>query len=192
MNTAPAKDEDESESRPSDRTRDEDLVARVLAGDELAFSQLYRRHAAYLARIAYRLFGEDSELDDTIQDAFIEILRSLRSLEDPSRVRAWMATITVRMVHRRIRGRQRRRRLVHAVDPVLPRASNPEDQADVDLLHDALSGIDPELRIYWVLHRIERHNLEEVAAICEVSRSTAKRRIARANKYIKRRTHGRI
>jgi RNA polymerase sigma-70 factor (ECF subfamily) len=68
-----------------------------------------------------------------------------------------------------------------------PRASDPRDRAPVDELYDALSRVPADLRIPWVLHRVERLSLPETAAACEVSLATVKRRIADAEARIERR-----
>lgn len=169
---------------------DEVLVARVLRGDDQAFSQLYRRYARYMAGVAYRLYGEDSELDDTVQEAFLEAVRCLDKLQDPTRLRSWLVTITVRCVRRRIGKRQKRRRLADGVGEVAPRMSNPEDRAEVDALYAALDQIPDKLRIPWVLNKVEGATLPEVARLCESSLSTVKRRIAEADKRLERRLHG--
>jgi RNA polymerase sigma-70 factor (ECF subfamily) len=168
---------------------DETLVARVLDGDESAFTRLYRRHARYMAGVAYRLFGEDSELDDTVQEAFLEAVRSLPKLQDPSRLRSWLVTITVRTVHRRLAKRQRRRRLGDAIVDVAPQSSDPADQSSLDDLYEALDQIPEDLRVVWVVHKIEGATLPETAKMCAVSLSTVKRRIADAEKRLARRLH---
>lgn len=168
---------------------DEVLVARVLRKDEQAFSQLYRRYARYVAGVAFRLYGEDSEIDDTVQEAFVEAVRCLDKLQDPSRLRSWLVTITVRCVRRRIGKRQRRRRLADGVAEVAPRASDPKDRAQVDALYQALDQIPDKLRIPWILHNVEGETLPEVAKLCDSSLSTIKRRIADADKRLTRRLH---
>jgi RNA polymerase sigma-70 factor (ECF subfamily) len=168
---------------------DEVLVARVLRKDEHAFSQLYRRYARYMAGVAFRLYGEDSEIDDTVQEAFVEAVRCLDKLQDPTRLRSWLVTITVRCVRRRIGKRQRRRRLADGVSQVAPRASDPEDRADVDELYQALDQIPEKMRTPWILHKVEGETLPEVAKLCESSLSTIKRRIADADKRLQRRLH---
>ena len=68
-----------------------------------------------------------------------------------------------------------------------PRSSDPRDRAAVDELYDALSRVPADLRIPWVLHRVEHLSLPETAAACEVSLATVKRRIADAEERIERR-----
>jgi len=48
------------------------LLAQAADGNERAFTQLYRRYARYVAAIAYRVMGSDAELDDVVQEAFLD------------------------------------------------------------------------------------------------------------------------
>ena len=57
----------------------------------------------------------------------------------------------------------------------------------VDDINDALERIPEDLRIPWVLHRVEQLSLPETAAACEISLATVKRRIADAEERIQRR-----
>jgi DNA-directed RNA polymerase specialized sigma24 family protein len=47
------------------------------APDPRDFDALYRRYAPYVAAIAARILGRDHELDDLVQDAFVNALRGL-------------------------------------------------------------------------------------------------------------------
>ena len=93
------------------------------------------------------------------------------------------------LLHRLARTRNRRK--VSAAIDVSPRASDPRDRAPVDELYDALSRVPADLRIPWVLHRVEHLSLPETAQACEVSLATVKRRIAEAEERLERRLGGR-
>ena len=79
---------------PLTRVADDDevLVARVLRGDALAFRDLYGRHSRYVAGVVYRLMGDDAELEDIVQDAFVRAAERLPSLREPAQLRAWLVT----------------------------------------------------------------------------------------------------
>ena len=77
---------------------DAPLVAQALAGNDRAFSQLYRRHARYAAGIVYRLMGSDAELEDVIQEGFVDASRALASLPDV----AALCEVSLATVKRRI------------------------------------------------------------------------------------------
>lgn len=166
---------------------DEVLVAQALAGNDRAFSTLYRRHARYVAGIVYRIMGNDAELDDIVQEGFVDASRALGSLETPADFRPWLSRIVVRRVYKRLARRRRFRWLVGRVAELAPVASDPREREIVDTLYDALEHVPPKLRIPWTLHTIEGQTLPEVAAACEVSLATVKRRIAEATEMIERR-----
>jgi RNA polymerase sigma-70 factor, ECF subfamily len=89
---------------------------------------------------------------------------------------------------RRFLARRRRRTLFSFwARDFAPRASDPRDRQPVDDLYDALERIPSDLRIPWVLHRVEQLSLPETADACEVSLATVKRRIADAEERLERR-----
>jgi RNA polymerase sigma-70 factor (ECF subfamily) len=167
---------------------DATLVAQVLRGDERAFGALYRRHASYIAGVAYRLMGGDAELDDVVQETFVDASRAMAQLEDPAGVRGWLVRIAVRRVHKRFAKRRRFRWLLGEAAHVAPTTSDPRAAGELDALYQALERLAPDLRVPWSLHHIEGETLPEVAAICGVSLATVKRRIAEASRWIERRT----
>lgn len=151
------------------------------------FEALYAKHARYIAGVVHRLMGHDGELDDIVQETFVDAIDGLSRLRDPSAVRAWLVTVAVRRTRRVLASRRRRMMFAFWTVDFAPRASDPRDRAPVDDLYDALSRVPADLRIPWVLHRVERLSLPETAAACEVSLATVKRRIADAEARIERR-----
>lgn len=87
---------------------DAELVGRATAGSDAAFSRLVERHQAAVRAFLRRALGRGwAEADDVAQDAFLAAWRSLRSLRDPSGVRAWLCGIAWRKAQDRIRGARR-------------------------------------------------------------------------------------
>jgi RNA polymerase sigma-70 factor (ECF subfamily) len=169
---------------------EEMLVQRAASGDERAFTALYRRHARHVAGMAFRLLGNASELDDIVQETFLICRSGLGSLKDPSRVRSWLVTIAVRRVQRRLAARSRTSWLARQLGFVSPTASDPGLSRDVADLLRTLEKLSPKLRVPWTLARIEGGSLEEVAEWCGISVATAKRRLARADQFVRRMSRG--
>ncbi len=69
------------------RSADTDLVRRLRAGDESAFTELDRRHRRALVAYARRLVRSDHDAQDVVQDALLTAYRVLRD-EDRAEVRA--------------------------------------------------------------------------------------------------------
>jgi RNA polymerase sigma-70 factor (ECF subfamily) len=165
------------------------LITQAIAGDDRAFSSLYKRHARYLAGVVYRLAGNDSELEDVLQEAFCDAAASLSSLRDPAGFRAWLVRIAIRRLHARFRGRRRWHWLLGATERLAPTISDPRARQRVDQLYEVLDTIPLDLRTPWILHVIEGQTLPEVADACGVSLATVKRRIADAEARISRGLH---
>ncbi|HEX7670565.1 MAG TPA: sigma factor, partial [Polyangiaceae bacterium] len=79
---------------------DDELVRRSAAGDEAAFSLLFRRHARYVTGIVHRLIGGDADLDDVVQVTFVEALRNIGSIRETGSFRGWLYRLAVRQVNR--------------------------------------------------------------------------------------------
>ena len=151
------------------------------------FEALYAKHARYIAGVVHRLMGDDGELDDIVQETFVDAIEGLARLEDPSATRAGLVTVAVRRTRRVLARRRRRMMFAFWSADFAPRSSDPRDRAAVDDLYDALSRVPADLRIPWVLHRVEHLSLPETAQACEVSLATVKRRIAEAEERLERR-----
>lgn len=166
---------------------DAELVARSVADDEAAFAALYERHARYVAGVVYRILGSDAEVDDVVQETFLDARAGLRALADAQALRGWLVTIAVRRVHRLLKKRRRLAMLTFGLWDTSPRCSDPRDRQAADDLYDVLGRLPPELRVPWALARVEELTLPEVARAEGVSLATVKRRIAEAEERIERR-----
>jgi RNA polymerase sigma-70 factor, ECF subfamily len=152
--------------------------------DTTDFDAVFRRYSAYVARVAVRLMGTDSELDDVVQEVFIEAHRGLQTLREPGAVRAWLARICVRRTVRRLR----RRRLLSFLsldamtetDEPLDPGSSPERQAEVRKLYRMLDAMPVEERVVWVLRHVEGESLDAIVVLCGCSKSTVQRRLRAA------------
>lgn len=151
---------------------------------------LFKEHASYVARLAYRLLGRDDEVDDIVQDVFIALFRNLNKIRQAETLRAWLGTTTVRIVRRRLRVRRIGflLRIGERMDPADLRASGAsgEERAALWNIHLALEGVPVDARIAWVFRYLEEESVDEVARLCACSKSTAKRRIAEAHRVVKR------
>ncbi len=166
---------------------DGQLVARARAGDSRAFTALYRRHARYVAGVTYRLLGEATELEDLVQETFVAAARSLDQLRDEESVRPWLVTIAVRHVHRLMASRRRANLLAQLMLRTPPPPPALPDLAEAQGVYSALSELSPELRIPWLLARVEGSSLQEISELVGASVSTIKRRVSRAEELIARR-----
>ncbi|NUP05013.1 MAG: sigma-70 family RNA polymerase sigma factor [Polyangiaceae bacterium] len=163
------------------------LIERARTGEEQAFTALYQAHVRYVAGVVYRMLGSDAELDDIVQETFVEALRQLDALRDTKKLRPFLVTIAVRRIHARLSLRYRMRSLATRLFGTAPQVSNPEDAAPIHSLYETLSEFPARHRIVWVLHRVEGYTLPEVSEQSSASLATVKRWIAEIDRKVQAR-----
>jgi RNA polymerase sigma-70 factor, ECF subfamily len=82
---------------------EEQIIARAAVGDTSAFRQIYERHRHDVARLVYRMIGPRSDLEDVIQEVFVQVYKSLKDFRGQSKFSTWLHRVTVNVVlmHRR-------------------------------------------------------------------------------------------
>jgi RNA polymerase sigma-70 factor (ECF subfamily) len=153
--------------------------------------EIYRRYCPYVAAVILRLDGRAADVDDIVQDVFVEAAAGIERLRDPEAIKGWLATIAVRTVRRRLRIRRAWRFLGIGRDAgemllVDPRVS-PADRVLLRAVYRVLEEMAVQDRIAFTLHVIEGETLEAVAKLCGCGLATAKRRVARAQRLITQR-----
>ena len=90
-----------------DEPADEDLLAQIQEQDEEALAALYKRHTALLRTIVARVVNNDHDVDDLIQEVFLEIWRQAAHY-DPAKgkVLGWIVTLARRRAIDKLRRRQ--------------------------------------------------------------------------------------
>jgi RNA polymerase sigma-70 factor (ECF subfamily) len=156
--------------------------------DTTDLDAVFRRFAPYVARVAMRVLGPHGEVDDLVQDVFLDAHRGLRSLREVDAVKGWLATVTVRKARRRLR-RQRVLALIGLDAPIDPDLSidpsrSPEERALITSAYRVLDEISSDARIAWVLRCLEGEPLERVAEVLGISRATAHRRVREAQEAL--------
>lgn len=88
------------------RARDAASLARVAAGDERAFAELYERHRGRVFRLAYAMVLDREEAREVTQEAFVALHRVAARWRPDARVSTWLHHTTFRLasgVRRRLR-----------------------------------------------------------------------------------------
>jgi RNA polymerase sigma-70 factor (ECF subfamily) len=167
------------------------VVPAAETGTLPAFEQIYRSFSPYVAALVARLDPRAPDPEDVVQDVFLEAARGLRRLRDPLAVKAWLRTVCVRLLGRRLRRRRMWRFLGidGAADELLlvDAGTSAPDRLLLEGVYRVLDRLPVPDRLAFVLHHIEGETLETVAGLCRCSLATAKRRIARTQQAIEAR-----
>ncbi|HEY6079877.1 MAG TPA: sigma-70 family RNA polymerase sigma factor [Polyangiaceae bacterium] len=156
--------------------------------DPRDFDAVFRRFSPYVARVALRLLGSDSEVDDLVQEVFLEAHRGLDQLRDAKALRGWLSRVCVRRATRRLRRRRLRSffslELVEERDLPVSLAATPEQRLEVARVYRCLDRLPTEQRVAWVLRYVEGESLEDLVVLCGCSKSTVQRRLRAAQARI--------
>ena len=162
------------------------LVERVRDGDPSAFDALYRRTRSEVHAVLFRLVGSNSDMEDLVQEAYVQLLKSLKGFRREARFSTFVYRVcaNVGLMHLR----SRRRRPEDPVD-VLPESpaghdSDPERAAQVSagarMMQRALDEMDPKKRVTFVYHDLLDMKPEEIAEALDTSPNTVRSRLNRA------------
>jgi RNA polymerase sigma-70 factor, ECF subfamily len=177
-----------SGSGPSDAV----LVTAARAKEAWAMQALFQRHAPLVNGLAYRLLGRDAEVDDVVQESFVQALDHLDTLKEPQAFASWIASIVVRTVSKLLRRRKLLSRLGLRrdepidVETLVGRNVPPDAAAELRAIYARIGEMPVDVRVPLVLRRVEELSLEEIAERTGKSLATVKRRIAEGEAMLTR------
>ncbi|MBN2342064.1 MAG: sigma-70 family RNA polymerase sigma factor [Deltaproteobacteria bacterium] len=159
-----------------------DLIAGVRAGDAECATEFYRRYGKRIDRLIRSLLGADTAHEDVVQMVFLNVLSSLSSVRDASRLDYWVDSVTFRTVYKEIRSRKYRRQVVAASDslPEVADFRTPDKNMVTKHFYQALNELKAEERMVLIMKYFEHSTLLEMADISGWSVATVKRRVNRA------------
>jgi RNA polymerase sigma-70 factor (ECF subfamily) len=174
-----------TQPEPESEQTDELLLPALARGEEKAFLTVYRRRQASIYRYALHLSGDADVAAETVQEAFLSLLRDAGRL-DPARgtVLAWLFAVARNQVLSQLRARQRYLSLDYdeqgeptAAGCVL--ADLEQDQFS-GRLRELMATLPPAYREVLVLCDMQELSYEDVARIAGCPIGTVRSRLHRA------------
>ncbi len=176
----------------SDRPALDALVGRAAQGDRSAQRALFSELRPRIVRHVSFLLRRRAEVDDVVQEVFLEIFRSLRSFEGRSSFSTWVHRITVRATYRHMRRHWKGAPPPEAeADADLaepPAEADPARGAEVRDRHARvlriLDQLSPKKRMVLVLHDLEGVEAAEIAKLVGAPVLTVRTRLFYARKEL--------
>ncbi len=171
---------------------DEALMSRLASGDMEALGTLYRRHGGMVKRAVRRFAPEisEGELEDLVQDVFLQLRRSARYYREQSKCRAWIFGITAQLARNwRRTGAVRGALLdVHRSKPIglsLVTNNSPEQAAlNRDLIEKTILGLGEDQRRLLVLYEVDGFSAREIGEMLGLSEGAVWTRLHRLRRSI--------
>lgn len=157
---------------------DEELMVRVAAGDQEAFTVLYGRHRDTVAGHLWRLCGDAELTADAVSEAFVRVWRRARTFSEArGSFRAWLLTVAANAL--RTQYTRHREPTVPFPEGDLPDGDCPTDEDHVHAV--ALRAVWPRLssdhREAISLRFFSGCSYDDIAAVQGVPAATARTRV---------------
>jgi RNA polymerase sigma factor (sigma-70 family) len=166
-----------------------EVVARVRAGDQAAFTLLVERYQRMAFGYALSRLGDFDLAEDAVQQAFTTAYRSLPKLERPDCFPSWLRGI-VRFECAHLR-RQRHHQVIPLdaaahVPATIPDPSQRAGEQDaLDRVLAAIHALPPTERDVTILYYLQEHSQREVAAFLNLPIATVNNRLRSARKRLR-------
>jgi RNA polymerase sigma-70 factor (ECF subfamily) len=166
------------------------LVDRCLTGEPAATRELFRKHRGRVHACLFRVLGTNRDMDDLLQDAFLQVFQSLRGWRAEASLATWIDRVAVRCAYRYLTQRGRRVQTVELVEDEdapgddAPGARRQLARDGVKRLYAVLDELSPAGRLAFTLHEIDGRPLAEVAELVGSSVTATKLRVWRARKRV--------
>ena len=173
------------------------LIRDFCEGDKAAFDSLVLKHKDRLFNLCYRLLGDYEEANDSAQETFIKVYRSLKKFRLESAFSTWLYRIAVNTCKNKLKSSafRQKRKMVPLENPISANRSSPslqiqdesqspamalEKKERMRVIQEAINALPAEQREVVTLKDIEGFSYEEVAEITGFNLGTVKSRLARA------------
>jgi RNA polymerase sigma-70 factor (ECF subfamily) len=166
------------------------LLAKVAAGDEGAFRELFDGHRDKLYAYMLRLSKERVIAEDIVQEVFLKVWISREHLSDIRNFDAYLFTIARNHAFNLTKQITYRRELLGQISSVQPQ-SDISTEKDIDynylqsLLARELGKLPPQQRKVFTLSRFEGLSNEDIAREHAISVGTVKKHLSLATQTLK-------
>jgi RNA polymerase sigma-70 factor (ECF subfamily) len=162
---------------------DPEVMARVAARDEQAFSVLVERYGGRLLAVARRLLGSRADAEDAVQRALYQCYTAAASYRAEWAVSTWLYRILTNVCVDELRRRATRNS--HGAEPAAPDPAPARGSRDDLDLRRALERVPREARVLLALRYAEGLSYDELARVRGISVNTVKSQLARGKALLR-------
>ena len=195
----------ENIKKPAGMPREDAILIRAFQeGEKIAFDKLVLKHKKKVFNMCYRFLGDYEEANDSAQETFIKVYRSLKKFRFESAFSTWLYRIAVNTCKNKLKSSAygQEKKMIPLDNPVSPERVMPaleirdesqspanelEKKEKMRVIQEAINALPPEQREVVTLRDIEGFSYEEVAEITGINLGTVKSRLARARLDLRKR-----
>jgi len=174
---------------------DADVMLRVKAGDDSAFSYLVQKYRRQLVGFMYRLCHNPATAEELAQEVFLRVYRSRSSYEASAKFTTWLYRIATNLAvnHARDTRHERPENTVRLDEPDQETGTTP-DLADESLtaeeqllrkerlaaIREKVNALPERQRLAVMMHKYQQMDYRQIAAVMKLSESATKSLLFRA------------
>ena len=178
---------------------DEDLMEKIVEGNELAFELLVKRYQAKITNLVHRFIYDRDRAAEISQEVFLRVYLHRKRYRRSGRFSTWIYTIAVNLSKNELR-RKSRLRGVTSLDNLLEVAGDagayladkepgPDQQTHRHKVEEtvmaAIQQLPPKYREVILLRDIQQLTYEEIEQVLNIPGGTVRSRINRARSALK-------
>ncbi len=175
---------------------DAELIQRVLAGDDTAFSALVKKHQKPVHALAWRKTGDFHVAEEITQDTFLKAYQNLSTLKEPQKFAGWLYVIAANYCKMWLRKKRlSTQSLEETSSAELEKTAYSEyviaenEQVALETQHEVVKKLLAKLqesdRTVITLYYLGEMSYEEISEFLGVSVASIKNRLYRARRRLK-------
>jgi RNA polymerase sigma-70 factor (ECF subfamily) len=175
---------------------EQELIQRILEGDEAAKNRFYAAYQKRLMPVAVYFLGyQDSDLEDVVQETFLIGFQKLKDFKPQASLYTWLAHICIHRCYKRL---EKRKRALQPLDQELEKITSAlslrrhdtetrerEKTKLLGLARKSLSTLGEKCREVIELRDFEGVSYAQIAKTLKIQMGTVMSRLARCREALK-------
>lgn len=180
---------------------DQELVARLKAGEDAAYRELVREFAPRLMAVARRMLSNEADASDALQRAFLSCFKSVGNFEGKSSFSTWIHRVLMNECLMLLRKKKRLGET--SIDAMLPTFAPEGHQQRVSaawgetaetvlerqeaqvLVRKAIGELPEPFKVVLLMRDIELMEIETIAELLELTPNAVRIRLHRARQALR-------
>lgn len=174
-----------------DKVNDQYYINLVKGGDTNAFAMLVDRYKDFVFTLSLKMLQNREEAEESAQDTFIKIYKSLNSFKGESKFSTWIYKITYNNCLDRLKKQKRNRTVIELneitekeVKCLMNVLEKIEEAERKKMIQDCVALLPAEEIFLITLYYFKENSLKEISQIMGINENNLKIKLFRARKKL--------
>lgn len=169
---------------------EQELIAKVLAGNSHAFAVLVNQHKNMVFSLALQMCKDTMLAEELAQDVFVKVYEKLGEFKGQSKLSSWIYRITINWCYTKLRTKRNYEQVSFEdnhlpADDELNALQQLEHHERVESIRQALNELESMDAIVLTLFHFEEQSIEEIVDVTGFSKANVKVKLHRARNKLR-------